>query len=156
MQQSEDLQLALLIFRVGNTWLALSTEFFREVSFRKQIHHLPHRSGDILLGLVNWNGILQICVSLKNLFAVDISSLTPVESSKTESEHMLAIENKENTWIFLTDEIEGIRYFSSKFIEGLKLVKQYECFSRVIQEEGRLIYLIDENQFFEHLKRLVI
>lgn len=157
MQQSTDLQLALLIFRLGTVWLALPTQFFKEASFTKQTHLLPHRSGDIILGVVNWNGILQLCVSLENLLASDLLALSDsIDSEKTESEHMLALEKNEHIWIFPADEIEGIRYFSRGFLDDLKVAKQFEYFSKVIPEDDRQIYLIDENRFFDHLTRLVI
>src|SRR5262245_51359882 len=61
---------SVLIFRLGMEWLALPTEVCQEVSDRRVIRRLPHRSGAILLGLVNIHGELRLCVSLSGLLGL--------------------------------------------------------------------------------------
>lgn len=48
--------LSVLIFRLGQEWLALPTHVCQEVAEMRPIHILPHRSGPVLLGLANIRG----------------------------------------------------------------------------------------------------
>ncbi|MDP1880273.1 MAG: chemotaxis protein CheW, partial [Parachlamydiaceae bacterium] len=56
---------SLIVFRLNSEWLALRTEFLKEISSLKPIHKIPHRTNTVLNGVVNFHGQLQLCVSLQ-------------------------------------------------------------------------------------------
>lgn len=62
---------AVLIFRLGEEWLALPLLALEDVVERRAIHSLPHRHGGVVLGLVNVRGGLLICVSLTRLMGLN-------------------------------------------------------------------------------------
>src|SRR5262249_23184497 len=64
-------EVSLLIFRLQGEWLALGTRVAAEVTATRPIHRIPHRSGQVLAGLVNLRGQLQLCVLLHGLLGVD-------------------------------------------------------------------------------------
>lgn len=62
---------SLVLFRLGNEWLALPTLAFQEVAEQRTIHTLPHRRHGLVLGLVNMRGELLICASLGRLLELE-------------------------------------------------------------------------------------
>ena len=62
---------SVLIFRLGAEWLAFRTQAVAEVTTPRPVHRIPHRSNQILSGLVNLQGQVQLCVSLHGLLGVD-------------------------------------------------------------------------------------
>ena len=43
----------------------------------RPVHRIPHRSNDVLIGLVNLRGQLQLCVSLHGLLGVEVAGASP-------------------------------------------------------------------------------
>ena len=60
-------KISVLIFRLGHEWIALKSAFIEEIVPTRIIHSIPHRSSDVLLGLVNVRGELLLCVSLAEI-----------------------------------------------------------------------------------------
>jgi Chemotaxis signal transduction protein len=56
--------LSIMVFRLGEEWLALPVRLLQEVTQPCIIHTLPHRSDDLFLGLVNIRGEILLCISL--------------------------------------------------------------------------------------------
>ena len=69
-------RVSVLIFRLGVEWLAFRTQTIAEVTTPRPVHRVPHRSNEVLLGLVNLQGQVQLCVSLHGLLGV----VAPVDS----------------------------------------------------------------------------
>ena len=53
-----------LVFRVGQTWLALRALSLREVTPVGTIRRVPHRPPEVLLGLASVRGEIHPCISL--------------------------------------------------------------------------------------------
>jgi chemotaxis-related protein WspD len=108
--QAED-ALSVLIFRLGREWLALPTHVCQEVAEMRPIHILPHRSGPVLLGLVNIRGQIRLCVSLRELLGLE-----PVDDSGRTTNHknprcLVVIARDRDHWVLLVDEIYGVQRF---------------------------------------------
>jgi chemotaxis-related protein WspD len=106
--QTED-TLSVLIFRLGREWLALPTRVCQEVAELRPIHTLPHRSGPVLLGLVNIRGQIRLCVSLRELLGLE-----PAEDSGRRQDHknsrcLVVIGGASDQWVILIDELYGIQ-----------------------------------------------
>ncbi|NEQ28655.1 MAG: hypothetical protein F6K28_58765, partial [Microcoleus sp. SIO2G3] len=52
------------IFRLKGEWLALPAYTITEITEPSPTHTLPHRSNNVLLGVVSIRGEIQICISL--------------------------------------------------------------------------------------------
>lgn len=69
-QAAPQLDRSALVFRIGVEWLALPTQVVRFVGENTAIRRLPHRSGPVLLGLVNLRGQIYPCMSLAQLLQI--------------------------------------------------------------------------------------
>jgi len=108
--QAED-ALSVLIFRLGREWLALPTHVCQEVAEMRPIHILPHRSGPVLLGLVNIRGQIRLCGSLRELLGLE-----PADDSGRTTHHknprcLVVIARDRDHWVLLVDEIYGVQRF---------------------------------------------
>ena len=108
--EAED-ALSVLIFRLGREWLALPTHVCQEVAEMRPIHILPHRSGPVLLGLVNIRGQIRLCVSLRELLGLE-----PADDSGRTTHHknprcLVVIARGRDHWVLLVDEIYGVQRF---------------------------------------------
>ncbi|MEH2059696.1 MAG: chemotaxis protein CheW [Nostoc sp.] len=109
--------LTVVIFRLQREWLAFSAQIFKEISPPSVVHTLPHRSNQILRGLVNIRGELRLCISLSHLLNLEVAdipvqTLTPVVYSR-----MVVLEKAGNTWVFGVDELYGIHRFHQDELE---------------------------------------
>jgi chemotaxis-related protein WspD len=102
--------LSVLIFRLGREWLALPTHVCQEMAEMRLIHTLPHRSGPVLLGLVNIRGVIRLCVSLRELLGVEAADDTPTPHPNAQS-CLVVIARDSDHWVMLVDEIYGIQRF---------------------------------------------
>src|SRR3954452_25630535 len=64
-------RVGVLIFRLGQEWLAFRTQTVAEGTLPRPVHRIPHRSNDVLIGLVELRGQLQLCISLSGLLGVE-------------------------------------------------------------------------------------
>ncbi len=64
--------ISVLVFRVGDEWLAADIGLLVEIAELRPIHTIPHRSNSVLVGLVNIRGELPLCVSLGGLLGIEM------------------------------------------------------------------------------------
>ncbi len=72
---------SVIVFRLGEEWLALPVAVLVEVTRMRAIHRIPHRGG-LLAGLANIRGELLLCIRLDLLLGVPLSQSDP-ESAAT-------------------------------------------------------------------------
>jgi chemotaxis-related protein WspD len=108
--QAED-TLSVLIFRLGREWLALPTHVCQEVAEMRPIHTLPHRSGPVLLGLVNIRGQIRLCVSLRELLGLEPAEDSGRPTSNKNPRCLVVIAGDSYHWVLLVDELHGIQRF---------------------------------------------
>jgi chemotaxis-related protein WspD len=95
----------LLVFRIGGERLALSLGAVVSVSGWRAIHSVPHRRDETLLGIVNIDGELQLCVSLEVLFDLprpDIARPAPTA-------RLLVLGHGAAVWVVPVTETIGLR-----------------------------------------------
>ena len=103
--------LSVLIFRLGREWLALPTHVCQEVAEMRPIHILPHRSGPVLLGLVNIRGQIRLCVSLRELLGLEPGDDSGRTMNHKNPRCLVVIAGDSDHWVLLVDEIHGIQRF---------------------------------------------
>lgn len=94
---------SVVVFRLGHEWLALSTLVFSEVSPMRLVRRIPHRTNDVLRGLVNLRGQLNLCIDLAKVLEIEADSSTP-----SADQMMVAISLNQQKWVFVADEILGL------------------------------------------------
>ena len=101
-------QRSLLIFRLGEQWLAIATRCLAEVMPVSPIHVLPHRKNRGLLGVTNVRGTLVACLSLAELL-----DLEPVQDTRRSERRviprMLILETDSGPLVTPVDEVSGIQ-----------------------------------------------
>jgi chemotaxis-related protein WspD len=60
-----------IVFRIGQEWLALPTACSTGIAPLAPVHRLPHRSNEVLTGVVNVDGKLVAQLSLAALLTID-------------------------------------------------------------------------------------
>ena len=108
---------SVLVFRLGNEWLALPTAALVEVTPTRAVHHVPHRTGTALEGLVNIRGHLQLCVSLRRLLGLEPSAGPAAGSPAPDpTTRLLVIERPGDRgaerWVFRVEEVAGVHRIS--------------------------------------------
>ena len=103
---------SIVIFRIGEEWLALPTGVFLEVAELRPVHTVPHREDNVVKGLVNIRGELLICISLSGLLgfeAVEQSAEKPKQ--RAAQRRMLVVAHSSDRAVFAVDEVHvGRRY----------------------------------------------
>lgn len=157
--------LSLLIFRLGVEWLALAASTFQEITQPCTIHTLPHRTNEILLGLVNIRGELLPCISLSNLLGLEPPGTHPKPSSsqrdltRTVYARMVVVNIQGDVWVFSVDEIEGIHRCDRHLIEEVPAVvsKAPVTYTKfIVNWRDKKVNYLDEEFVFSTLKRRIL
>jgi len=143
-----------LVFRLNAEWFALPTQAFQEVAENRQVHSLPHRRYDTVLGLVNIRGELLVCVSLSGLLGLERapSGQTP----RRIYDRLLVANWQANRLVFPADEVCGIRRFQmSELMEPpATLAKSNLSYTQgLLPWQGRTVGFLDADHLFSSLNR---
>lgn len=68
---------SMLLFRLGEEWLALATACLVEIAPLQAVHSLPHQRSRLLHGVANVRGALVPCLSLADLLGVQAGATEP-------------------------------------------------------------------------------
>ena len=99
--------MSAVVFRLGREWLALPTHLFREVMEVRPIHSLPHRSNDVLLGIVNVEGEIHLCASIGDLLGLQ-EDAAGREAGHGVYRRMAVVEREGERWVFVVNEIQTL------------------------------------------------
>lgn len=111
--------LSVIIFRLGDELFALPVQVLQEVTDPCVIHTLPHRSNDLLLGLVNIRGEILLCASLGHLLGLETTTNPP---SSRMNLRMLVVGQKDSKWVFPVDEVQRISRIHLKELKAVPVV----------------------------------
>lgn len=103
---------ALIVFRIGDDWLALDVAAVVEVAEPRTIHQIPYRSNELLLGLINLRGELQLCVSLRALLGLNTAEAKQPVGTQQELSKLIVCERDGERWAFAVDEVAAVRRVS--------------------------------------------
>jgi chemotaxis-related protein WspD len=148
---------SILVFRLGTEWLGLRAAVFQSIEEIRVVRRIPRRSNQILLGLVNIRGGLQICVSLRELLEIPAAAedLSAGETRKARRRLALVSRAGEN-WAFPVDEALGVHRHEPGELQNLPVTvaKAAASFTKgILRVQGRTVGLLDEELVFFHLKR---
>ncbi|MBC5796771.1 MAG: chemotaxis protein CheW [Sphaerospermopsis sp.] len=151
--------LTVAIFRLQREWLALPAHILKETISPTGIHTIPHRSNEILKGLVNIRGELQLCISLSNLLHLETIQNLPLALSPIVYSRMIVIEKGGNTWVFPVDEFYGLYQFDDDELRSLPNSKTSTINTYTkgfFHWQSCSLSLIDDELLFMSLKRKVL
>ena len=148
---SQDEVVSVLIFRLGQEWLAFRTKTIAEVTVPRPVHRIPHRSNAILTGIVNLQGQVQLCVSLHGLLGATVS---PAPSPRLV---VLRDADRAENWVFAADQVLGVRRVPRSQWRSVpsNLINPAVGFSQaVLSWNERSVGLLDEQRVFTALRSL--
>ena len=151
--------LSVLIFRLGSEWLALPTHVCQEMAEMRPIHTLPHRSGPVLLGLVNIRGVIRLCVSLGELLGLEPADDAGRKTNHQNQACLVVIARDSDHWVILVDELYGIQRFPLSAIRDapVTVAKATPRLTRgVIDWQNKGVGYLDDAQLFLALRKDVL
>lgn len=140
----------VLIFRIGEEWLALPVGLLVEVTTPRPVHRIPRRAG-ILAGLVNIRGELHLCAHLDAVLGVRREP----DSAKRPQPRLLVVRRESERWVFPVDEVDEVHRFSRQALTGspATLSRSLARLTRgVFHHNDRSIGLLDEERLFHTLR----
>ena len=145
---------SLLMFRLGEEWLALATRSLVEVAPLQAIHSLPHQRSRALLGVANVRGALVACLSLVELLGLD--GTVNAASGARVMPRMLIIAAHGGPVVVPVDEVDGIHAIAEHILDaasrsGNQASAKYT--RGVLQFKGRSLRWLDEEQLLSAVTR---
>jgi chemotaxis-related protein WspD len=152
---SEGEQTSVVLFRLDREWLALDTSVVAEVTAVRPVHRIPHRSNDVLAGLVNLRGQLYLCASLGGLLGIEPSGSS--NGSPAAVARMVVIRKAHEAWVFQADEVLGVRHWPTDQLAGVPstLANPAVSFSKaVFHWQDWTVGILDADRVFAALRSL--
>lgn len=148
-------EVGLLVFRLGDEWLALGSRLVVEVTTVRPVHRVPHRTNDVLAGLVNLRGQIQLCVSLHGLLGVEPAAGGAESGAKAR---LIVMRRDGDTWAFAADEVAGVRRVPRGDLQKVPstLANPAGSYSQAVFAWGddRSVALLDDPRVFAALRSL--
>jgi chemotaxis-related protein WspD len=102
---------SVIVFRIGDEWVAVATSLCKEISRMMKIHRLPHNRSQILKGVVNNGGEIRICFSLGNLLGIAKAGQIFGEEFHTVYARMIVMDVAGRRYVFPVSEIKGLHNY---------------------------------------------
>ncbi len=145
--------LPVLVFRVGEEWLALAMSSVWEVAQPRTIRALPHRSSGIVLGLASIRGELLVCISFEKLLSPRPSHHDP----NAQARRRLVVMRYEGSRVAgVADEVDGIHRVLPEEIRPAPatVARAAAPHARgLLTLQGRAIGVLDDRQLFQDIQR---
>lgn len=155
VQPSDSKDISLLIIRLDDEWLAVPTRVVVEVTIPRPVHKIPHRSNDVLVGMVNLRGQLQLQISMHGLLGVDATKAGDPGSRKPGTPRLVVTRGDGNTWVFAADEVCGVHKFARSRLASVPstLANPANSFCQsVINWRDKTVGLLDPQRVFAALR----
>lgn len=147
---------SVVIFRLGEEWLAIRAAVFAEIVDPVSPHRVPHRPDPVLIGLVNVHGEIQLCISLAILLG--ISGGVGGDEEIKACRRMAVLEKEGERWAFPVTEVHGVRRVNPDSFKNVPVTisKGFSTFSRGLFDwEDRTVAFLDDDLLFYRLTRSV-
>lgn len=133
---------AVVVFRVANEWLALPARHAVTVAEAGKLHHLPHRGGNGLDGIINVKGRLYPCMALAALLGLQPESAAGRQDadSRHGTPRILVIELAGITFALPVQEVLGIHRYHEHDLQAAPatLSREARLFVRGVLQLGNI------------------
>ncbi|BCJ05487.1 chemotaxis protein CheW [Pseudomonas sp. RtIB026] len=147
--QEEAIGRSMLLFRLGEEWLALATACLAEIAPLQPVHSLPHQRSRVLQGVANVRGALVPCLSLADLLGVLIEAGS--ERGGRSMPRMLILAAEGGPVVVPVDEIDGIHRLDPASLDNGRDAAHFTA--AVLQWRGRSVRVLDEQHLMSAVKR---
>ena len=140
---------SLLLFRLGEEWLALATACLAEIAPLQPVHSLPHQRSRVLQGVANVRGALVPCLSLGDLLGVE--RLSEQARSARAMPRMLILAASGGPVVMPVDEIDGIHRLDATLHGVTDDAAPFTA--AVLQWRGRSVRVLDDQYLLSAVQR---
>ncbi|CAG8866097.1 hypothetical protein PS627_01883 [Pseudomonas fluorescens] len=140
---------SMLLFRLGEEWLALATACLAEIAPLQPVHSLPHQRSRVLQGVANVRGALVPCLSLADLLGQE--RLAKTGEGPRVIPRMLILAAEGGAVVLPVDEVDGIHGLDPARLEVEQKAAQFTA--AVLQWRGRSVRVLDERQLLSAVNR---
>lgn len=140
---------SLLLFRLGEEWLALATACLAEIAPLQPVHSLPHQRSRVLQGVANVRGALVPCLSLDDLLGVE--RLSEQVRSARAMPRMLILAAPGGPVVMAVDEIDGIHRLDATLQGATEDAAPFTA--AVLQWRGRSVRVLDDQHLLSAVQR---
>ena len=140
---------SVLVFRLGDEWLALPVAVLVEVTRPRAQHRIPHRGG-LLAGMANIRGELHLCVRLDLLLGTATAT-----DSDPDLRRLVVIRRETDCWVFAADEVDQVHRVLLPDLSSAAptLARSQGKMTRgVFPHAGRAVGLLDDARLFQSLR----
>ena len=150
-------QSSVVVFRLGVEWFCLPTLYCQSIENRNSIHSIPRYSNQLLLGIVNIRGTLQLCFSLDALLQVTPDNTNPLGYVGVYK-RLLVLGYNQHFYTFPVDEVGGVDRIDDSNIEHPPATlnqHQVGFVKGVVRLDDRRIAVLNAVQLFESLEEAI-
>lgn len=154
-QQVETSSHAVLLFRLGDEWLAIGSRYVSEITRMLSIHSVPHSDASVVKGLVNIRGELKICVSIGSALQLGKASESYITDHEI-LERMVLIEKDDHSFVFPVSEVEGIVRYTEQELRALPATlanARSKLTTGIVQWQDRQVGVLDHELLFYALAK---
>ncbi|MCI0507919.1 MAG: chemotaxis protein CheW [Gammaproteobacteria bacterium] len=137
---------SIIYFRIGEEWFSLSTRNFIEVSQLKSVHNIPHRSRNLIIGVINIGGSVRLCFSLGFLLGVTQTDEHKRVGPRGIYKRYLVVQIDKKDYVFPVDEVGGVhRYDPEDLIQVPATVEaeKAQLLLGILDIDGKNVACID-------------
>ncbi|MEE9943210.1 MAG: chemotaxis protein CheW [Pseudomonas asiatica] len=140
---------SMLLFRLGEEWLALPTACLAEIAPLQAVHSLPHQRSRVLQGVVNVRGALVPCLSLADLLGVQASAAE--QRGGRAMPRMLILAAEGGPVVMAVEEIDGIHRLDPLLLNSGQDASHFTA--AVLQWRGRSVRVLDDQHLLSAVQR---
>jgi chemotaxis-related protein WspD len=148
----------VVVFRIGDEWVAISTSMCKEISRMMKIHRLPHNKSNVLKGVVNNGGEIRICFSLGNLLGIAKAEQIFGAEFHAVYARMIVMDVAGQSYVFPVSEIKGLLQYREADRAPLPetiSASSASYMNGVIKWDGTIIGCLDEELLTAQLERSI-
>lgn len=147
---------SVIVFRIGDEWVAIAAGLCKEISRMMKVHRLPHNTSQVLRGVVNNGGEIRICFSLGSLLGIGKANQIFGKEFFTVYARMIVMEVAGRRYVFPVSEIKGLHYYREADLGPLPdtlLGSAASYMKGVIKWDDKIIGCLDEALLSSQLER---
>lgn len=145
---------AVIVFRLGDEFVALSANLFKKITKISNIHRLPHNKNSVLKGVVSSAGEVQPCFSLGSLLG--LSKGEDDENNHINFTRLVVLEKEGKRFAFPVTAIVGICHFREEDLKELPKTLSDSLASYmlgIIKYSDKSVGYIDEDLLISKIER---
>lgn len=145
---------SIVVFRLGDEWLAVATPVVCEVAIVRPIHSLPHRRNRVVLGLANVRGELLIAVSLTDLLG--LHAAPAVSGAGDGRQRLLVLRLGDGRVVCPVEEVSGVHHVTPGALSEAPatVARSSDSYSRgLLTWQQRAVGILDHDRLGRALRR---